>query len=157
MQAQQDVLPTAPFEKVARDAALKSTLAQPGAAPFHLRGVISDQAKHDPQWDAEVEIWWSSPTRYKRVFHCASFSQSLTVDGAKVQETDSGPVFPELLRNLTVELIDPIPRLDPLEALHLSAAVSGRHTGTDRDALHDPYKRRLWGLREHGCFRGCRP
>ncbi len=119
-QAQQPSSPTVPFEQAARAAALKSALAQPGAAPFHLRAVISDQKNHDPQWDAEVEEWWSSPTRYKRVFHSARFSQTLIVDGSKTQETVSGPVFPELLRNLTVELTNPIPRLDELAALHLT-------------------------------------
>jgi hypothetical protein len=120
VQAQEPALLTVPFEEAARVAALKSALAQPGAAPFHLRAVISDQKAHDPQWDAEVEEWWSSPTRYRRVFHCARFSQSLVVNGSKAQETDSGPVFPELLRNLTIELVNPIPRLDELAALHLS-------------------------------------
>jgi hypothetical protein len=111
-----------PFEMAARDAALKSTLAQPGGASFHLRAVISDQTNHDPQWDAEVEEWWISPTRFKRTFHCSRFAQSLVVDGAKVEEKNAGPVFPELLRNLTIELTDTIPRLDELEALHLSVA-----------------------------------
>jgi hypothetical protein len=119
-QAQQTAAPSVPFEKAARAAALKSELIQPGAAPFHLRAVISDQQNHDPKWDAQVEEWWASPTRYKRVFHSARFSQTLIVDGSKVQETDAGPVFPELLRNLTVELTNPIPRLDELAALHLS-------------------------------------
>jgi hypothetical protein len=119
-QAQQPSSPTVPFEQAARTAALKSALAQPGAAPFHLRAVISEQKNHDPQWDAEVEEWWSSPTRYKRIFHCGRFSQTLIVDGSKTQETDSGQVFPELLRNLTVELTNPIPRFDELAELHLS-------------------------------------
>lgn len=118
--AQQVASPTVPFEQAAQTAALRSALAQPGAAPFHLRAQISDQQNHDPQWDAEVEEWWSSPTRYKRVFHCARFSQTLIVNGLKIQETDSGPVFPELLRNLTVELTNPIPRIDELAALQLS-------------------------------------
>jgi len=118
--AQQPTSPTVPFEQAARTAALKSALAQPGGAPFHLRAVISDQTNHDPQWDAEVEEWWFSPTRYRRVFHCARFSQTLIVNGSRAQETNSGQVFPELLRNLTVELTNPIPRLDELIALHLS-------------------------------------
>lgn len=120
VQAQQPSSSTVPFEQAARTAALKSALAQPGAAPFHLRATISDQKNHDPQWDAEVEEWWSSPTRYKQVFHSARFSQTLIVDGSKTEETISGPVFPELLRNLTVELTNPIPRLDELAALHLT-------------------------------------
>lgn len=118
-QAQQPASPAVPFEQAARTSALKSALAQPGAAPFHLRGVISEQKNHDPQWDAEVEEWWSSPARYKRVFHCGRFSQTLIVDGSKTQETDSGQVFPELLRNLTKELTNLIPRLDQLAALDL--------------------------------------
>ena len=118
--AQQPTSPTVPFEQAAGTAALKSALAQPGGAPFHLRAVISEQKNHDPQWDAQVEEWWTSPTHYKRTFHAARFSQTLIVDGAKTQDTDAGPVFPELLRNLTVELTDPIPRLDELAALHLS-------------------------------------
>jgi hypothetical protein len=120
--AQQPLPPKVSFEQAARTAALKSALAQPDAAPFHLRAVISDAKEHDPVWDAELEEWWSSPTRYKRIFHSSRFSQSLIVEGTKVQETDSGPVFPELLRNLTVELTNPIPRLDELAALHLSVA-----------------------------------
>ncbi len=40
------------------------------------------------------------------------------VNGNKVQEKDSGPVFPEPLRNLTVELVDTVPRFDQLAALH---------------------------------------
>ncbi len=121
-EAQRAVSPTVPFEQAARAAALKSALAQVGAAPFHLRATISDQKAHDPQWDAEVEEWWSSPTRYKRSFQSAHFSQTLVVEGTKVEETDAGEVFPELLRNLTVELTDPIPRVDQLAALHLSVA-----------------------------------
>lgn len=118
--AQQPTSRTVPFEQAARAAALKSALAQRGGAPFHLRAVISDQQNHDPQWDAEVEEWWASPTLYKRFFHSARFSQTLIVENAKTQELSSGQVFPELLRNLTVELTNPIPRLDELTALHLS-------------------------------------
>ena len=62
------------------------------------------------------------PTRYKRTIHSAHFSQTLLVDGPKTQETDTGHVFPELLRNLSIELTNPIPRLDQLAALHLSVS-----------------------------------
>ena len=107
-----------PLEDVVRDAALRSTLASPGAAPFHLQAKISDEKEHDPQLYADVEEWWESPTRWRREFHSRSFSQILIVNGEKVQEQDSGPVFPELLRNLTVELVDTVPRFDQLVALH---------------------------------------
>jgi hypothetical protein len=108
----------APLEDVAKDAASHSTLAAPGGAPFHLKAKISEEKTHNPQYAAEVEEWWQSPTLWRREFHSAAFSQILIVNGDKVQEKDSGPVFPELLRNLTVELVDTIPRFDQLAALH---------------------------------------
>jgi hypothetical protein len=55
---------------------------------------------------------------WRREFKSKAFSQTLVVNGSKVQEDDNGPVFPELLRNLTVELVDTVPRLDQLAALH---------------------------------------
>jgi hypothetical protein len=108
----------APLEDVAKDAASHSTLAAPGGAPFHLKAKISEEKTHNPQYAAEVEEWWQSPTLWRREFHSAAFSQILIVNGDKVQEKDSGPVFPELVRNLTVELVDTIPRFDQLAALH---------------------------------------
>ncbi len=107
-----------PLEDVVKEAASHSTLAAPGGAPFHLKAKISDEKTHDPRWDAEVEEWWQSPTVWRREFHSAAFSQTLIVNGKKVHEEDEGPVFPELLRNLTVELVDTVPRLDELAALH---------------------------------------
>lgn len=109
---------TAPLEDVVKEAASHSTLAAPGGAPFHLKATISDQKNHDPQWDATVEEWWQSPTTWRREFRSSSFTQTIVVSGAKVREEDNGPVFPELLRNLTVELVDTVPRLDQLAALH---------------------------------------
>jgi hypothetical protein len=109
---------TAPLEDVVKEAASHSTLAAPGGTPFHLKATISDQKNRDVQWDATVEEWWQSPTTWRREFHCNAFSQIIVVNGAKVHEEDNGPVFPELLRNLTVELVDTVPRLDQLAALH---------------------------------------
>lgn len=113
LQAQQ-----VPLEQVVRTAAERSTLAAPGGAPFHLKATVADEKAHDPQWNATVEEWWQSPTVYRREFHSAGFTQSLVVNGSRVEEHDDGPVFPELLRNLTTELVTPVPRYDQLAALH---------------------------------------
>ena len=110
--------PQLPLEQVVRTAAEKSTLAMPGNAPFHLKATIADEKAHDSQWTAAVEEWWQSPTVYRREFHSAAFSQTLIVNGSKVEEHDEGPVFPELLRNLTTELLTTVPRYDQLAALH---------------------------------------
>jgi hypothetical protein len=109
---------TAPLEDVAKEAAAKSTLAAPGNAPFHLEARISEEKTHAPQWNADVEYWWQSPTVWRREFHSANFSQTLIMNNGKVFEQNTGTVFPELLRNLTVELVDTIPRFDQLAALH---------------------------------------
>lgn len=107
-----------PLEQVVRTAAEKSTLAAPGHAPFHLRATIADEKAHDPQWTATVEEWWQSPTTYRRAFHSAAFTQTLVVNGRNTEERNDGPVFPELLRNLTTELVTTVPRFDQLAALH---------------------------------------
>ena len=107
-----------PLEQVVRTAAEKSTLAAPGSAPFHLRATITDEKTHDPQWDATLEEWWQSPAVYRREFHSAAFHQLLIVNGSRVEEHSDGPVFPELLRNLAIELVTPVPRYDQLAALH---------------------------------------
>ena len=123
---------TAPLEDVVKEAASHSTLAAPRGAPFHLKATISDQKNHDPQWDASVEEWWQSPTTWRREFHSNAFSQIIVVNGARVHEDDDGPVFPELLRNLTVELVDTVPRLDQLGALHKLVAKPDGTTGQIR-------------------------
>ncbi len=71
-----------------------------------------------PQFKAEVEEWWESPALWRREIHSTSFTQTLVVNGSRTYEQDFGDVFPELLRNLTVELVDTVPRFDQLAALH---------------------------------------
>lgn len=108
----------APLEDVVKEAASRSTLAAPGAVPFHVQANISDEKTHDAQWNATVELWWQSPTVWRRQVNSKTFTQTLIVNGDKVEERDLGSAFPELLRNLTVELVDTVPRFDQLAALH---------------------------------------
>lgn len=138
---------TTPLESVVKEAASHSTLAAPGGAPFHLKATISDEKSHDAEWDATVEEWWQSPTTWRREFHSNAFTQILVVNGAKMHEEDNGPVFPELLRNLTVELVNTVPRLDQLAALHKLVAkpdgtagqirASWTITGNDGTTTHN--------------------
>jgi hypothetical protein len=74
-----------PLEEAVKEAAGRSTLAAPGAAPFHLQATISDEKTHDPQYEAEVEEWWQSPAVWRREFHSLAFSQTRVVNGNKVQ------------------------------------------------------------------------
>src|SRR5580700_8402304 len=127
-----------PLEDAVKDAASRSTLASAQGTPFHLRATISDQKTHDPQWNAEVEEWWQTPTVWRREFRSQAFSQTIVVNGPKAQEDDSGPVFPELLRNLTVELVDTVPRLDQLAALHKTVEKPDGSPGQIRESWSIP-------------------
>jgi hypothetical protein len=75
---------------------------------------------------------------WRREFHSRAFSQTLIVNGNKVEEQDAGPVFPELLRNLTVELVNTVPRLDQLAALHQSVMKPDGTSGQIRAAWEIP-------------------
>ena len=127
-----------PLEDAVAEAASRSTLAAPSGVPFHLQAKISDETTHDPQYEAVVEEWWQSPTVWRREFHSGAFSQTLIVNGDKVEEQDAGPVFPELLRNLTVELVNTVPRLDQLAALHQSVTKPDGTPGQIRAAWQIP-------------------
>lgn len=127
-----------PLEDAVAEAASRSTLASPKGVPFHLQAKISDEKTHDSQYDAAVEEWWQSPTMWRREFHSSTFSQTLIVNGDKVEEHDAGPVFPELLRNLTVELVNTVPRLDQLAALHQSVTKPDGTPGQIRASWEIP-------------------
>lgn len=91
----------------------KGTLDQPGTKPFHLKAALTPSLERDnvSGRTGTVEIWWTSPTRWRREVACPTFHQIQVVDGDKVWERNDGDYFPEWLRNLAVELINPVPKL----------------------------------------------
>jgi hypothetical protein len=97
-----------------REAAEPGTLDQPGTKPFHLKAVISPSNNRDVQGDrtGEVEMWWASPTRFRREVRSPNFHQIEVVDGGKVWQKSEGDYFPEWLRETAVALVRPIPYLD---------------------------------------------
>jgi len=96
----------------------RSTLDQPGTKPFHLKAVLapSRARDNDSGRTGEVEIWWKSPTEWKREVRCPIFHQVQVVNNGQVWQKNEGDYFPEWLRQTAVELVQPIPRLD--EVLH---------------------------------------
>ena len=91
----------------------RSTLNQPGTSPFHLKAVFAPQ-RPDGQASnrsGEVELWWASPTQYRREIRTPEFQQiEVMNDGREWQKTE-GDYFPESLRELSVALIEPVPNL----------------------------------------------
>lgn len=90
------------------------TLDQSGTKPFHLKAVLapSFERDNDSGRTGEVEIWWQSPTRWKRDVRSPEFHQVEIVDGARYWQKNEGDYFPEWLREMAIELVKPVPALE---------------------------------------------
>ena len=89
----------------------KSTLDQPGTKPFHLKAAYAPSLERDKDSHrtGEVEIWWESPTKWRREVRSPEFHQIAIVDGAKQWQKNEGDYFPELERELAVAIVRPAP------------------------------------------------
>jgi len=95
----------------------KCTLDQPGTKPFHLRATFapSFERDKDSHHEGAIEIWWESPTRWRREVRAPDFHQVEIVDGTNRWQKNDGDYFPEWLRQLAVAIVDPVPL--PMDAL----------------------------------------
>ena len=100
--------------KVVRKAIERSTLDQAGMSSFHLKAVLAPSFERDKESGrtGEVEIWWESPTRWRREVRSPEFHQIEIVDGTTDWQKNEGDFFPEWLREIAVELIQPVPPID---------------------------------------------
>lgn len=101
-----------------RKAVERSTLDQPGTQPFHLKAVLapSRERDRDSGRTGEIEIWWQSPTRFRREVRSPEFHQIEIVDGEHRWQKNEGDYFPDWLRQTAVALVRPIPYLDEVLA-----------------------------------------
>ena len=99
---------------IIRKAVQRSTLNQPGTKPFHLKATLAP-SKPDASSSGhtgEIEIWWTSPTQWRREVHSLGFRQIEIVNGSQTWQKNEGDYFPEWLYELAVALINPIPDID---------------------------------------------
>lgn len=101
------------------------TLDQPGTKPFHLKATLAPSFERDKDSGrtGSVEIWWMSPTRWKREVRSPEFHQIEVVDADHDWQNSDGDYFPEWLRQVAIELIKPVPALDDVLAHVKSAEV----------------------------------
>jgi hypothetical protein len=101
-------------ENIVKRAVEHSTLNQAGTEPFHLKAVIAPSFDRDrgSNRTGEVEIWWVSPTQWKREVRSPEFHQIVIVNGSKEWQKNEGDYFPEWLREISVALIEPVPSLN---------------------------------------------
>lgn len=93
-----------------------STLDQVGTAPFHLKATLAPSYERDKQSGrtGEIEIWWASPTRWRREIRCPDFHQVQIVDGDHIWQKNEGGYFPEWLREIANAIIHPVEFSDEL-------------------------------------------
>lgn len=93
---------------------LHSTLNQAGTNPFHLKASFAPTLERDQGTNrtGDIEIWWESPTEWKREIHSPGFSQVEIVNGSHEWQKNSSDYFPEWLRETAQALIEPVPALD---------------------------------------------
>ena len=105
-------------EKLVRKAVERSTLNQIGTKPFHLKALIAPSFERDRESNrtGEVEIWWASPTQWKREVYSPEFHQIAIVNGGREWQKNEGEYFPEWLRETCVALIEPVPYLQDVLA-----------------------------------------
>lgn len=102
-----------------------STLDQPGTHPFHLKANFAPSYERDKNSGrtGEVEIWWASPSQWRREVRCPNFHQVQIVDGAQIWQKNDGDYFPEWLREISNSLVRPLPLSDEVLAQVRSAEV----------------------------------
>ena len=100
--------------KRVREAVRRSTLDQPGTPPFHLKAVLAPtlERDHESGRTGEIELWWQSPTRFRREVRTPEFHEVEIVDGDRRWVKHEGDYFPEWLRQTAVALVLPIPELE---------------------------------------------
>lgn len=100
--------------KEIKKAVERSTLDQRGTGSFHLKAELAPSLERDTESGrtGEVEIWWASPTQWRREVRSPEFHQIEIVDGDRVWQKNEGDYFPEWLERTAIELIKPVPPLN---------------------------------------------
>jgi hypothetical protein len=101
-----------------KKAVARSTLNQPGTKPFHLKAELAPSLERDKDSGrtGAVEIWWSSPTQWRREVRSPEFHQLAILSGGHEWQKNEGDYFPEWLRENAVALVQPVPNLDQVLA-----------------------------------------
>jgi hypothetical protein len=121
----------------------KCTLDQPGTKPFHLKAEFAPSLERDKDSHrtGEIEIWWESPTRWRREVRSPDFHQVDIVDGTHQWQKNDGDYFPDWLRELAVAIVRPVPlQMDVLLTRVKTAEVRrlAGQTNLDWDPVDGP-------------------
>jgi len=90
------------------------TLDQSGTKPFHLKAEVAPSFERDKDSgrNGEIEIWWSSPARWRREIRSREFHQVEVFNDGRVWQKSEGDYLPEWLRQTAIEVVKPVPPLE---------------------------------------------
>jgi len=91
---------------------VQESLIAPGSVPFHMKALISERGDSSK---THVEIFWISPSKWRRNIQSEDFAQTLIVNGDKLMEQDSDDYFPVGLQTLVTAMVDPGPALNAFQ------------------------------------------
>ncbi len=138
-QAQQ----TAPSKRSQKRPRRSPPSQPPAMLPSISRQKSPKRKTHDPQWNADIEYWWQSPHRLAPRSPLRQLLPSPHHEQRQSLRAEHRHRLPELIRNLTVELVDTIPRFDQLAALHQQVQkIDGTPRPNTRPLEHPRHRRR---------------
>jgi hypothetical protein len=127
----------------------QSQITLPGGKPFHLKATIAEKHSPDSDYQATVEEYWVSPTKWRRTITSPEFSQTLVTNAESVSEEDKGDYYPIWLNHFVTAIFDPLPMLEQLRQAGVRASKPDTASG-ETNCTNLPMRVDRWVL----CFTG---
>src|SRR5215467_5628566 len=127
----------------------QSQITLPGGKPFHLKAIITEKDSPDSDYQATVEEYWVSPTKWRRTITSPGFSQTLINNGESVFEENKGDYYPVWLNHFITAIFDPLPMLEQLRQAGVRASKPELAAG-ETSCTNLPMRVDRWVL----CFTG---
>ena len=129
-----------PLADAAQRAIQQSSLTSPDGKPFHFHASIEETAEPGSDYQAKIEEYWVSPSKWRRTIESPDFSQTLIVDGDVVYEKDDGDYFPYWLNEFLTALFDPLPMM---KGLQQSNAQIAKPRGSEKSTSYTDFHNRM--------------
>jgi len=88
-----------------------------------VQATIVETTNPSSEYQAKIEEFWLSPSKWRRTIEAPGFSQTMTVNGDQISEKNTGDYLPHWLNEFLTAIFDPLPEVDALK--HASAPIPG--------------------------------
>jgi hypothetical protein len=110
----------------AQHAIQQSQLTLPGSRPFHLKAKLVESTNPVSDYQAEIEVVWVSPDKWRRTISSPGFSQILVANGDQRYEELKGNYYPLWLHTFVTALLDPFPMVSQVKNVNAQLPASSR-------------------------------